>query len=86
MGVGWGSEMGKSRLFLMRYEGWSVSRGGLEGWLRRVPAPPVVVCAAGRGSTLLLLQALQKWQLNFWSLCIFRVQNLPPGVHACSYF
>ena len=59
---------------------------GLEGWLRGCAHPSSGVVCRGQGSTLLLLQAVQKWQLNFWSLCIFRVQNLPPGVHARSYF
>ena len=38
---------------------------GLEGWLRWFAHPLVRVSCRGRGSTLLLLQALQKWQLGF---------------------
>ena len=41
-------------------------RDGLGG----LPIPLMVVYARGMDSTLFLLPALQKWQLDFWSLKI----------------
>ena len=38
---------------------------GRRGGLGVLPIPLVVLCAGGMGSTLLLLRALQKWQLGF---------------------
>ena len=40
--------------------------------------PLVALCAGGMHSALLLLLALQKWQLGFWPLLYLVVHNLPP--------
>ena len=64
-------------------------RGGF-GVLPTSP-PGGVVCleheqhAAFAPNTLVLLQALQKWQLGFWPLCIFCLA-FAPAAHAHSYF
>ena len=56
-------------LFLTWGEGRGVSRGRAGGGLRCFAHP--LLCAGGTCSTLLLLQALQKWQLGFLvSLCL----------------
>ena len=39
----------------------------------------------GMYSTRLLFQALQMWQLGFWSLCIF-YPEFAPSANACGYF
>ena len=79
-----GKRVGVARFFLICGEGMGVSRAG---GLAEVAPPGGVEC---RGHTqypafapniLLLLQALQKCQLGFWSLCIF-CPEFAPAVHA----
>ena len=62
---------------------------GYWGGLGDLPTPLVVWCAVGMpkyavftSHTLFLLQASQKWQLGFWSLCIF-CPEFAPTAHAC---
>ena len=47
------------------------------GGLGALPTPLMVVCAGGRRRTLLLLLALQKWQLGVWSFCILLSRICP---------
>ena len=56
----WGKERGVSRV-------WTGRVGGLGS----LPTPLVVLSTGGMCSALVLLPALQKWQLDFWSFCIF---------------
>ena len=51
-----------------------------------MPTPLVVLCAGGMLSALLLLQALQKWQLGFLIFCFFLGPEFAPTAHALSYF
>ena len=45
---------------------WAEGRGGLVG----LPTPLAMLSAGGMRSTLLLLPALQKWQLGFFGLFV----------------
>ena len=49
----------------------------LAGWLRWSAHPFVVLCAGGMRSALLLLLALQKWQLVFLVFLYLVIHNLP---------
>ena len=56
---------------------------GLERWPGWSAHPFVALCAGGMRSTLLLLPALQKWQLDFLVSLYLVVHNLPQlGMHA----
>ena len=55
------SSLPEVRLFLIWDKGSSVSRSGLGG----LPTHQVVLCTRRMHSRLLLLQALQQWQLGF---------------------
>ena len=69
VGSGWGPDRGL---------GWRCGSGG-------VPTPLVVVCAGGMRNTLLLLWALQKWQLGFLVSLYLLPRICPSCVHAVSF-
>ena len=48
----------------------------LEGWLRRPPAPLMVLCAGTMHTALFLLPTPQKWQLSIL-VFLYLVHNLP---------
>ena len=52
-----------------------MSKGQVEGWLRCF-VHPLVVGGWGMPSTLLLLQALQKWQLGFPLVSFYLVSKI----------